>query len=164
MKGRPFGESFVSNIESIARSVMHKYATAVYERDVAAFINLYTGNVRIFDAWDAWEYRGATQWQHPISAWLTSHVSEKLTVTFDQMAVHGSESCVAVTALVTYARASAEGTVLGAIQNRLTWVLKIHRDIVQIVHEHTSVPVDFQEMKALTMQHSHAQNQDIHGG
>lgn len=144
----------MSQIESIARTVMNKYAAAVFERDVAAFISLYAADMRIFDAWDAWEYRGAAQWQNPISAWLTSHVSEKLTVTFDEIDVHGSEACFAVTALVIYARASADGTELGAIRNRITWVLQIRDEVVQIIHEHTSVPVDFQEMKPLAMKHS----------
>jgi len=96
----------------------------------------------------------AAQWQKPISAWLASHASEKLRVTFDDVAVHGSQTDLAVTALVTYAQVSADGALLGALRNRLTWFLQVRDGRTQIVHEHTSVPVDFHEMKPLTAKNS----------
>lgn len=132
---------------------MDLYAKAVDERDVAAFIRLYALDVRIFDAWDTWEYRGALEWQRPISAWLTAHVSEKLTVAFEEVTVQGSPPFVLVTALVTYGRVSSDETPLGTIQNRLTWILHVHEGRARIVHEHTSVPVDFREMKPFLTQH-----------
>lgn len=143
--------ALVNDIASIAKTIMERYAAAVNQRDVAAFISLYAPNVRIFDAWDAWEYRGSEKWERPISAWLASHVSEKLTVTFDDVAVHGSATCVAVTAMVTYGRSSADGVRLGAIRNRLSWFLQVHDGLARIVHEHTSVPIDFRQKMPLAM-------------
>ena len=144
----------MTDIESIAQKTIDTYVTAVRERDIAAFMSLYAPGVRIFDAWDAWEYRGAEQWQKPISAWLASHESEKLRVTFDDVIVHGSQTDVVVVALVTYARVSADGSLLGAIRNRLTWFLQVRDGRARIIHEHTSVPVDFHEMKPLTTKNS----------
>jgi hypothetical protein len=35
------------------------------------------------------------------------------------------------------------------MQNRITWVLRTSGHNLRIVHEHTSVPIDFNESKAM---------------
>jgi ketosteroid isomerase-like protein len=139
----------VSDIEPSVMKVMDTYATAVCERDVAAFMRLYDRNARIYDAWDVWEYRGTEQWRRPIEVWLSSHASEKLHVTFEDVTAYGSQDCMVVSALVTYARISENGEKLGAILNRLTWSLQVRGGVARIAHEHTSVPVEFREMTPL---------------
>ena len=44
---------------------------------------------------------------------------------------------------------SAEGLPLRAMQNRITWILRTIGHVPRIVHEHTSVPVGFDDSKAI---------------
>ena len=59
------------------------------------------------------------------------------------------EQCAIVSAIVTYASHSAEGAPLRSTQNRMTWGLKTSGHVLRIVHEHTSAPVGFEDMKAI---------------
>ena len=57
---------------------------------------------------------------------------------------------IAITsAIVTYASLSAEGEELRSMQNRITWGLRTTGHVLRIVHEHTSAPVGFEDMKAI---------------
>ena len=55
----------------------------------------------------------------------------------------------AVSAIVTYAALSAQGEPLRAMENRLTWVLRTTGHVLRVVHEHTSVPISFDEAKPI---------------
>ena len=136
----------VTDFEKSVMQVIRAYSSAVYERDIEAFISLYDPNVRIYDAWDIWEYRAPRNGGADRSlANISRH--RELTVTFDDVQTSGSLAFAVVSAMVTYERVSAQGEQLGAIQNRITWVLRASSRLLQIIHEHTSVPVDLQKMK-----------------
>jgi ketosteroid isomerase-like protein len=129
--------------------VLETYKAAVLAKDVEAFMQLYDPNVRIFDAWGIWSYEGAASWQMAVEAWFTSLGAEKVKVSFDEVQVSGSPAFEVVSAVVTYEGLSAQGEPLRAMQNRLTWALKISGHVLRIVHEHTSAPVGFEDMKAI---------------
>jgi len=129
--------------------VLDAYKAAVFAKDVEAFVRLYDPRVRIFDAWGIWSYEGAASWQMAVEAWFTSLGTETVKVSFDEVQVSRSPDFVAVSAIVTYAGLSAQGEPLRAMQNRLTWVLKTSGHVPRIVHEHTSAPVGFEDMKAI---------------
>jgi ketosteroid isomerase-like protein len=129
--------------------VLETYQAAVLAKDVEALMRLYDPRVRIFDAWGIWSYEGAASWQMAVEAWFTSLGDGKVKVSFDEVQVSGSPEFAIVSAFVTYAGLSAQGEPLGAMQNRVTWALKKSGHVPRIIHEHTSTPVGFEDMKAI---------------
>jgi ketosteroid isomerase-like protein len=135
--------------EKTVAKVIGNYAAAVYAKDVAAFVRLYDPKVRVFDAWGIWSYEGLEAWQRAVEAWLTSLGTERVKVTFEDVQTSGTAECAIASAVVTYASLSAEGVQLRAMQNRMTWGLKTSGHVLRIIHEHTSAPVGFEDMKAI---------------
>jgi len=139
----------MTELDKAVSQIIERYKSAVLDRDVAAFMRLYDPDVRIFDAWDNWSYEGAAQWQAVVEAWLTPHAAERVEVSFEDVRCAGTLEVSMVSALVTYAGVSAQGERLRAIQNRISWGLQRSGQVLRIMHEHTSVPVGFQDMKAI---------------
>ena len=137
------------DIHKSINRVLESYKTAVYAKDVGDFIRLYDPKVRIFDAWGIWSYEGAAAWQMAAEAWFTSLGTEKVKVTFDEVQASGSSDFAVVSAIVTYAGESAQGEQLRRMQNRLSWALKTSGHVLRIIHEHTSAPIGFEDMKAI---------------
>jgi ketosteroid isomerase-like protein len=134
--------------KSIAR-VLRSYESAVFSKDVEAFMQLYDPSVRVFDAWGVWSYEGTAAWQRAVEGWFTSLSTERVKVTFEEVQTSGGREMAMVSAIVTYAGVSARGEQLRAMQNRLTWVLRTSSHQLRIIHEHTSAPMDFNESKAI---------------
>jgi len=141
----------MQDIDSLIGRVLENYKSAVYAKDVAAFMKLYDPKVRVFDTWGVWSYEGAAAWQMAVEAWLTSLGTEKVQVAFDEVQVSGSSDFALVSAIATYAGLSAEGQELRCMQNRLTWALKTSGHVLRIIHEHTSAPVGFEDAKAILL-------------
>ena len=139
----------MSDFDKSIDRVLETYKSAVYAKDVGAFMRLYDPKVRIFDTWGIWSYEGAASWQLAVEAWFTSLGAEKVRVSFDEVQTSGSSDLAVVSAIVTYAGLSAQGEQLRAMQNRLTWALKTSGHVLRIIHEHTSAPVGFEDMKAI---------------
>jgi hypothetical protein len=104
---------------------------------------------RRLDAWGVWSYEGGAAWQVAVEGWFASHPADRLKVSFDDVdtVIHPAFACV--TAIVTYAIVSTQGEPMNEMQNRITWVLKTSGHVRRIVHEHTSVPVGFEDQKAI---------------
>ena len=139
----------MSDLDKSINRVLEIYKSAVYAKDVEAFMRLYDPKIRIFDTWGVWSYEGAASWQMAVEAWFTSLGAEKVSVSFDEIQTSGSPDFAVVSAIVTYAGLSAEGEPLRAMQNRLSWALKTSGHVLRIIHEHTSAPVGFEDMKAI---------------
>ena len=139
----------MSDFDKSIDRVFGIYKSAVYAKDVGAFMRLYDPKVRIFDTWGVWSYEGAASWQMAVEAWFTSLGAEKVRVSFDEVQTSGSSDLAVVSAIVTYAGLSAQGEQLRAMQNRLSWALKTSGHVLRIIHEHTSAPVGFEDMKAI---------------
>jgi ketosteroid isomerase-like protein len=136
-------------IDKSINRVLENYKASVYSKDVGTFMRLYDPKVRIFDAWGIWSYEGAAAWQMAVEAWFTSLGAEKVKVTFDEVQVIGNSEFAVVSAIVTYAGQSAQGETRRTMQNRISWVLKMSAHVLRIIHEHTSAPVGFEDMKAI---------------
>jgi ketosteroid isomerase-like protein len=136
-------------IDKSIERVLETYKASVHAKDVGAFMRLYDAKVRVFDTWGIWSYEGAAAWQMAVEAWFTSLGSEKVKVTFEEIQTSGDSDFAVVSAIVTYAGLSAQGEPLRAMQNRLSWVLKTSGHVLRIIHEHTSAPVGFDDMKAI---------------
>jgi ketosteroid isomerase-like protein len=131
----------VKENSEVILQVLAAYKSAVYEKNVAAFMQLYDENVRIFDTWGIWLFESAAARQPVIQQWLGSLGSERVTVNFDDVLVTCSHDIAIVSAIGTYAAISVDGVELRSMQNRFTWGLKSVENNWKIIHEHTSVPI-----------------------
>jgi ketosteroid isomerase-like protein len=130
------------NEKSVSK-ILDAYSSAVLNKDVDAFMKLYSPDVRVFDAWE-WSFEGAVAWRQAIEKWLGSLGTERVKVTFDKVVSIGGSELANVSATVTYAAISADGEALHSVQNRLTWALKRSGNALIIIHEHTSLPTKFE--------------------
>ena len=129
--------------------VLEAYKAAVLKKDVDAFMRLYDRKVRVFDMWGVWSYEGAAAWRKMVETWFGSLGTERVKVTMEEVQATAGQELAVVSAIVTYAGVSVEGGELRAMQNRRTWVLKPESGVWKIVHEHTSAPVGFDDLKAM---------------
>jgi len=139
----------MQDIDKSIDRLLESYKTAVYTKDVDAFMRLYDPKVRVFDAWGIWSYEGAAKWQTAVESWFTSLGTERVKATFEEIQASGSSEFAVVSAVVTYAGISAQGEQLRAMQNRLSWALKTSGHVLRVIHEHTSAPIGFEDMKAI---------------
>ena len=134
--------------KSIAK-VLGSYSLAVHAKDVGALVRLYDPKVRVFDAWGVWSYDGLDAWQRAVEAWFASLHNERVKVTFEDVQTSGTTECAVVSAIAIYASLSSEGVELRSMQHRMTWGLRTTGHVLRIIHEHTSSPVGFEDMKAI---------------
>jgi len=139
----------VSDLDKDIARILGIYESAVFKKDVDALMRIYDPDVRVFDAWGVWAYEGAGAWQRAVEGWFTSLGAERVKVTFDEVNSSPGKDVSALNAIVTYASLSAEGVQQRAMQNRITWVLRTVGHVPRIVHEHTSAPLGFEDMKAI---------------
>jgi ketosteroid isomerase-like protein len=139
----------MSDIDKDIDRILGTYASAVFKKDVETFMHLYDPNVRVFDAWGVWSYEGSEAWRRAVEAWFTSLGTERVRVTFDEVRTATGKDMASINAIVTYAGESSEGQPLRNMQNRITWVLRTIGHVPRIVHEHTSAPIGFEDMKAM---------------
>lgn len=139
----------MSDLDKDIARILGVYESAVLKKDVGMLMRLYDADVRVFDAWGVWVYDGAEAWQRAVEGWFTSLGTERVKVTFDDVKALPGKDISAVNAIVTYAGVSAEGVQVRAMQNRISWVLRTVGHVPRIVHEHTSAPLGFEDMKAI---------------
>jgi ketosteroid isomerase-like protein len=139
----------MKDIDDAIAKLRQKYISAVAARNVGALVQLYDPKVRIFDAWGVWEYNGTEAWQVAIEGWFSSNPNDKLQVHFSDCSVFGDAELATLTATVHYAAVAPDGTESHAMQNRITWILRTTGHVLRIVHEHTSAPIGFDDMKAI---------------
>jgi ketosteroid isomerase-like protein len=72
-------------------------------------------------------------------------------VSFDDTQVVVQGEFALLSSIVTYAGVSAQGEKLRSMQNRLTWAMRLRGHVLRIVHEHTSAPLGFEDMKAILL-------------
>jgi uncharacterized protein (TIGR02246 family) len=125
------------------------YRNAVAARDVDAFMTQYDPDVRVFDTFGVWSYEGVAAWRGMVEQWFGSLGSdETIEIRFDDVRVAAGADIALVAAFVGYA-SIRNGEQKHAMQNRLTWVMVSTNDNWKIIHEHTSVPVGFEDFKGM---------------
>jgi len=134
--------------------IIDGYKSAVLAKDVEAFMRLYDPQVRVFDAWGVWSYDDDASWQRTVEGWFGSLGEERVQVSFDEVVVSEAGGSAIVSAIVTYASIASDGSMLRFMQNRLSWAIQNGSDGYRIVHEHTSMPIGFEDMKAITQRRS----------
>jgi ketosteroid isomerase-like protein len=139
----------MADFEKSIDRVLESYKAAVLAKDAKALIRLYDPRARVFDTWAVWSYENAEAWERAVEAWFMSLGAERVKVSFDDVRREGSVEMASVSAIVTYASQSAQGELLQAMQNRITWVLRTTGHVLRIIHEHTSAPINVNDSKAI---------------
>src|SRR6266699_2005124 len=89
-------------------AILDHYRTAVYAKDVDAFIELYDEDARVFDLWGRWLYRGSAEWRKPAAEWFGSLGTDRSSPEFHDVQIDVGDGVAAVHAFVTYKGLSAE--------------------------------------------------------
>ena len=139
----------MSDAEKQVQRALDTYQSAVLAKNVETFMHLYDPDVRVFDTWGVWSYEGAAAWRVAVEGWFSSLRDERVRVTFQDVKIVGEQGFASMSAVATYAGVSADGRALKAMQNRISWVLQASGHVLRIIHEHTSAPVGFEDMKAI---------------
>lgn len=139
----------MSDTEKQVQRALETYKSAVLAKNVETFMHIYAPDVRVFDAWGIWSYESAAAWRVAVEGWFSSLGGDTCRVTFDDVQIISEPGFAAMSAIVTYAGISAQAQETRAMQNRISWVLKVRGHVLRIVHEHTSAPVGFEDAKAI---------------
>jgi len=139
----------MADLEKSVSQVLDAYTKAVSGKDADALLRLYDPKARVFDAWGVWSYEGAESWRRAVEAWFSSLGTERVLVSFDDTQILVQGEFALVSTIVSYAGVSAQGEKLRSMQNRLTWGMRLRGHVLRIVHEHTSAPLGFEDMKAI---------------
>lgn len=139
----------MQDIHAALGQLLQAYTAAVRARDVEAFMALYDDHAQVFDTWGVWSYEGADARRGSISQWFASLGTEYVVVSFDDVRIQGGPELALLSACTRFAGHSAEGQELRSMQNRLTWAVRHSDGGWQIVHEHTSVPINGSDTTAI---------------
>jgi len=134
--------------ENPAVKILDAYKSAVFVKDIDAFLAIYDDNVMVFDMWGpGWNYIGIDAWRKMAEEWLGSLGSDRVVVETDIQQMRQTANMAFVSAFIKYSAVSPDGTTLRSLQNRMTCVIESKGDVWKITHEHTSAPVDGDSLK-----------------
>jgi ketosteroid isomerase-like protein len=139
----------VGTIDDTILQVLDSYKTAVFAKDLDAFVALYDQDVRVFDMWGRWSYDGIAAWREMAAGWFGSLGSERVIVEFKDPHTVVAQDLAVVHVFVTFKAVNADGAYLRSLDSRLTATLRQRGDAWMIVHEHSSSPIDFETTKAM---------------
>jgi uncharacterized protein (TIGR02246 family) len=139
----------VTKVDRAIDELLEKYKTAVYAKDVEAFVALFDQDARVFDLWGEWSYDGIASWRGMVEQWFGSLNAERDLVEFDDVKATASGGLAIVHSFVRFTALSAEGKALRTMQERLTWTLVQKEGGWKIAHQHTSAPIDFKTLKVI---------------
>ncbi|MGB6407708.1 MAG: nuclear transport factor 2 family protein [Planococcus donghaensis] len=125
------------------QDVLTNYQKAVYEKDVDKFLLGYAEDVHIYDCWGEWEYTGTDAWRQVVAEWFNG-LEEKmlLKVEFHNELVKESDNLAYVHSMVSYTAVDLTGKELRNMKNRFTFIMIKTQDSWQIIHEHSSLPIN----------------------
>lgn len=129
---------------------LRDYAAAVFDRDLQRLVDLYAGDVLVFDSWNRWEYRGREDWAGMIAGWFEGIQDVRVRVTAKDVKTWHDAQVAGGSATLEFAALDADGQPLRSTENRLTVLLRNDGGTWRVVHQHTSVPVDFESKQVAT--------------
>lgn len=135
----------MNHVFSEVQEVLNNYKFAIEERNVEKFLQSYSENVHLFDTWGAWECCGKTEWKKGVEKWFNELADEHthLKVTISEAIKEECESVAFVHCAITFAaylETSPER--IRQITNRFTFGLRKTEGSWEIIHEHSSLPID----------------------
>lgn len=130
-------------------AALEAYSAAVQAKDVDAFVDIYADDVLVFDSWGQWRYSGIDAWRGMAEGWFASLGDQTVEVEFTDVRVVTGADVAFGHAAVTFTGINGAGERLRSMTNRFTVGLEKQYGNWSIVHEHTSLPVDFETGQAL---------------
>ena len=130
---------------STVEEVLENYKASVSERDVEKFLRSYSEKIDLYDCWTKWECNGLKEWRKSVESWFQELSEEglNLKVTFSDMSIEEGESVAFAKCAITYAAyVQSSSEIVRQITNRFTFGLCKVDESWQIVHEHSSLPID----------------------
>lgn len=112
------------NGEAALQAMLDRYAAAVRERNLNAFLALYCDDVVIFDAWDHWAYRGKLEWAEAVAIWFGASAGEALEVDFQETTCAIIGGGAWVHGAVIFKAIDRSGDTIRSMKNRFTWLLR----------------------------------------
>lgn len=128
--------------------LLQTYVDGIAKKDWQMLADLYTADIKVYDAWDDWELSGQ-EWLVQLHRYIDSMGEDHDRVTMTHLVIHAGESVTYLSALFTYARHDAAGKFLAAMENRITMGLILQDGQWKIGHEHSSIPVGFEDGKGI---------------
>jgi len=129
---------------------LRDYAAAVLDRDLPRFLDLYTQDTQVFDSWDRWNYAGRDDWGGMIAAWFGGIQDVRVRVTAKDVKTWRDAQVAGGSATLAFAALDFFGHAPAATENRLTVLMRNDGGTWRVVHQHTSVPVDFQSKQVVS--------------
>jgi ketosteroid isomerase-like protein len=139
----------MSQITDPVHDALARYSAAAYDKDVEAFVALYTDDLHVFDMWNSWELRGLDAWRNMATGWFSSLGSERVVVKCSDVVSSVMGEMALGHATLTFTAVSVEGKELRSLDNRITIALRRVRNGWKIFHEHTSGPIDHKTMSGV---------------
>ncbi|RLQ92807.1 nuclear transport factor 2 family protein [Planomicrobium sp. Y74] len=131
---------------------LESYRSAIQEKDVEKFLSLYASEIHVYDCWETWEIKGIPSWKANVFEWFSALREENvlLEVTFNDVVIEKTSTLAFIYCMVTYTGyQEGTGVQLHQTTNRFTYGLKKVLDSWAIVHEHSSMPIDFETEKGI---------------
>ena len=140
--------------ESSASSDLEKFFTlygqAVWEKDVAALMALYSEDLVIFDLWEKPAHSSYSEWSETMNQWLGSLDGERVRVEFEKVRTFASGNQGYASAFVSFSAVSEEsGKVLRSIKERISLGFIKEGSIWRVNHQHTSLPISPSNREAI---------------
>ena len=139
----------MSQTSDPVHQALARYSAAAYEKDVDAFVSLYSDDLHVFDMWNSWELRGIDAWRAMAAGWFSSLGEERVVVKARDVVATVSGELAMGHATLSYTAISADGQELRSLDNRITLAMRRVGNAWKIFHEHTSGPIDHKTMKGV---------------
>ena len=139
----------MSQTSGPVHEALARYSAAAYEKDVDAFVSLYSDELHVFDMWNSWELRGIDAWRAMAAGWFSSLGEERVVVKATDVVATVNGELAMGHATLTYTAISADGQELRSLDNRITLAMRRVGNAWKIFHEHTSAPIDHKTMKGV---------------
>ena len=132
--------------------ILETYKNAVQEKDEEKLLSLYASDIHIYDCWGSWESKGIQSWKANVSEWFNGLRKNdvRLEVAFTDVVIETVSTLAFVHCAVSYTGYQQQTAVkLQQTINRFTYGLRKTQDSWEIVHEHSSLPIDFETGKGM---------------
>ena len=139
----------MSQTSDPVHEALARYSAAAYEKDVDAFVSLYSDDLHVFDMWNSWELRGIDAWRDMAAGWFSSLGDERVVVRASEVVSTVTGEMALGHATLTYTAVSSDGRELRSLDNRITLALRRVGNAWKIFHEHTSGPIDHKTMRGV---------------
>ena len=139
----------MSQTSDPVHEALARYSAAAYEKDVDAFVSLYSDDLHVFDMWNSWELQGIDAWRAMAAGWFSSLGDERVVVKATDVVATVNGELAMGHATLTYTAISADGQELRSLDNRITLAMRRVGNAWKIFHEHTSGPIDHKTMKGV---------------